>query len=72
MRPDLRDLLSDPMFSDLTLVCESERFKVHRNIVCSQSPVLKAACTGQFQVRFRYSKALKPTPALFFREVFHY
>lgn len=37
-------------FSDLTLLCEEEEFKVHKTIVYSQSNVLRAACAGHFKV----------------------
>ncbi|EED11743.1 conserved hypothetical protein [Talaromyces stipitatus ATCC 10500] len=36
-------------FSDLTIVCEGVKYEVHKAIICSQSPVLHAACTGGFQ-----------------------
>jgi hypothetical protein len=45
-------------YSDLTLLCHGEEFKVHRVVVCAQSPVLAAACDGGFQVR------LCPTPTI--------
>ncbi|KAJ9130599.1 hypothetical protein NKR23_g12120 [Pleurostoma richardsiae] len=34
---------------DLVLVCGPERYPVHKVIVCSQSPVLHAACTKPFK-----------------------
>lgn len=37
-------------FTDLALVCEGERINVHKVVVCSQSDVLYAACTGNFKV----------------------
>lgn len=37
-------------WSDLTLVCGGEQFKVHKVYVCSRSPVLSAAWDGQFAV----------------------
>lgn len=43
-------LLGSGDYSDLTLVCEGETFKVHRAIVCSQSPVIAAAVNGCFEV----------------------
>ncbi|KAL1969767.1 hypothetical protein VTN77DRAFT_7276 [Rasamsonia byssochlamydoides] len=36
-------------FTDFTLVCEGERFQVHKVIVCSQSAVLRAASMGPFK-----------------------
>ena len=38
-------------YSDLTLVCQGEHFPVHKVVVCTQSPVLAAACDGAFRVR---------------------
>lgn len=43
-------LMGSDTYSDLTLVCEQETFKVHKAIVCSQSPVLAAAVDGHFEV----------------------
>jgi hypothetical protein len=37
-------------YSDLTLRCGKNVFKVHKNIVCTQSKVFAAACDGGFQV----------------------
>ncbi|KAK3112447.1 hypothetical protein LTR53_011284 [Teratosphaeriaceae sp. CCFEE 6253] len=31
-------------YSDLTIVCGDDTYKVHKAIVCTQSPVLRAAC----------------------------
>ncbi|KAI0474416.1 BTB/POZ protein [Xylaria cf. heliscus] len=45
----LANLLSSGDYSDLTLLCEDQEFRVHKNIVCSQSPVLAAAFKGGFQ-----------------------
>ncbi|KAH7243996.1 hypothetical protein MRS44_016942 [Fusarium solani] len=36
-------------FTDFVFVCEGQRIPVHGVIVCSQSPVLRAACTGPFK-----------------------
>ncbi|KAL7808552.1 hypothetical protein V8C44DRAFT_335854 [Trichoderma aethiopicum] len=33
---------------DLVLMCNGQTIPVHKAIVCLQSPVIKAACTGQF------------------------
>ena len=41
-------------YSDLTLTCNKVEFKVHKAIVCSQSPVLAAACDGDFKVRQQF------------------
>ncbi|KAK0837997.1 hypothetical protein LTS02_017858 [Friedmanniomyces endolithicus] len=42
-------LLQTGRFSDLTLVCKDRRFRVHRAIVCSRSPVWAAAAEGGFK-----------------------
>ena len=46
----ISQLRATQKYSDLTLVCEEQEFKVHKAIVCSQSPVLAAACDGDFKV----------------------
>jgi len=46
----LAQLMGSEKYSDLKLVCEGHEFRVHKAIVCSQSPVLTAACDGAFQV----------------------
>ncbi|KAI1745150.1 hypothetical protein F4680DRAFT_467329 [Xylaria scruposa] len=38
-----RELLQSGKFSDLTLVCNGQEFRVHKAIVCLQSPVIAAA-----------------------------
>ncbi|CAK4033961.1 BTB POZ domain-containing [Lecanosticta acicola] len=42
-------LLDDPKYSDLEIVCDGHVFRVHRNVVCSQSRVLERECDGNFQ-----------------------
>jgi len=37
-------------FSDLKFVCNGQEFKVHKAVVCLQSPVIKAATQGRFEV----------------------
>src|ERR1700722_18825889 len=46
----LAQLMGSEKYSDLKLVCEGHVFRVHKATVCSQSPVLTAACDGAFQV----------------------
>ncbi|KAI0156832.1 hypothetical protein GGR57DRAFT_501222 [Xylariaceae sp. FL1272] len=41
-------LLNIRDFSDLTLVCHGQKFKVHKAILCAQSPVFTAAVKGKF------------------------
>lgn len=36
-------------YSDLTLVCQQQEFRVHNATVCSQSTFLAAACDGDFE-----------------------
>ncbi|EXJ90367.1 hypothetical protein A1O1_03466, partial [Capronia coronata CBS 617.96] len=36
-------------YSDLVIECQGVEFKVHRVVVCAHSPMLDAACGGQFQ-----------------------
>jgi len=43
-------LLESGLFSDLVVECQGIEFKVHRNIVCSGSRMLMAACNGSFKV----------------------
>jgi len=43
---------SETAFTDLVVKSGGMSWKVHRVIVCSQSPVLKAACSGSFQEAF--------------------
>lgn len=37
-------------FTDVTIICNGTKFEVHKVIVCSQSSVFHAACTGNFKV----------------------
>ena len=51
--PDgLSQLLESQKYSDLTLLCEGHEFKVHKAIVCTQSPVIAAAVDGSLQVGY--------------------
>ncbi|KAB8239979.1 hypothetical protein BDV35DRAFT_399057 [Aspergillus flavus] len=45
----LSQILFNNQYTDLTLQCQSMTFNAHRAIVCTQSPVLAAACKGNFQ-----------------------
>ncbi|KAM3433124.1 hypothetical protein MY4824_006179 [Beauveria thailandica] len=47
--PNLGHLLKSGQFSDLTLVCGSKDFNVHKAVVCAQSKVLAAAIREPFQ-----------------------
>ncbi|EGU80608.1 hypothetical protein FOXB_08892 [Fusarium oxysporum f. sp. conglutinans Fo5176] len=41
-------------FTDFTLACDGRDIKVHKIIICSQSPVFRAACAGQFKLMVDY------------------
>jgi hypothetical protein len=56
---NLAHLLKSSRYSDLKVICQDQEFKVHRAIVCAQSPVLAAAFDGAFQVLLFPSKPLK-------------
>ena len=43
-------ILQSAKYSDLTVRCGSEEFKIHRAIVCPRSTFFAAACDGQFRV----------------------
>ncbi|OAL29216.1 hypothetical protein AYO20_09269 [Fonsecaea nubica] len=45
----LARLLESGEFSDLKFLCKGDEFKVHKAIVCTQSPVIKAAIQGAFE-----------------------
>lgn len=49
----LAKLLKSKRFSDLKLVCQGREFnvhEVHKVVVCTMSPALDAAASGQFEV----------------------
>lgn len=43
-------LLESGNYSDLIIDCQGTEFKVHRVLVCPQSPMIDAAVSGQFEV----------------------
>jgi speckle-type POZ protein len=36
-------------FTDFTLICGTDRHRVHKLVICTQSKVFYAACTGSFK-----------------------
>lgn len=46
----LAQMMQSGEFSDLKFVCNGHEFKVHKAVVCAQSPVIKAAIQGGFEV----------------------
>ncbi|KEY66228.1 hypothetical protein S7711_09254 [Stachybotrys chartarum IBT 7711] len=46
---DMSQLMQATEYSDMALICQGIEFKVHRVIVCTQSPVLAAAMRGGFK-----------------------
>ncbi|KAK4503126.1 hypothetical protein PRZ48_006553 [Zasmidium cellare] len=44
----LRRLLASEDNPDLTIICESNQWKVHKSVVCSQSSFFKAACKKEW------------------------
>ncbi|KFA51335.1 hypothetical protein S40293_10820, partial [Stachybotrys chartarum IBT 40293] len=47
---DMSQLMQATEYSDMALICQGIEFKVHRVVVCTQSPVLAAAMRGGFKV----------------------
>ncbi|RBR22338.1 uncharacterized protein FIESC28_04532 [Fusarium coffeatum] len=45
----LSSILASGQFSDFTLVCEGQEFRLHQAVVCPQSLVLNAALCGEFK-----------------------
>lgn len=57
--PSIKD---EPHFHDLVIRCGGGEVAVHKVIACSHSPVLKAACTGEFAVGPTLFPAMYPHP----------
>ncbi|KAI9832042.1 MAG: hypothetical protein M1819_004586 [Sarea resinae] len=41
--------MADDKYTDLALICGPHVFKVHRNVICTQSSFFDIACLGQFK-----------------------
>jgi len=51
-RDVMKNLFIGGKYSDLVISCGGHDFRVHRNIVCSQSDFFEAAANGYFSVHF--------------------
>ncbi|KAK2803075.1 hypothetical protein FQN50_007156 [Emmonsiellopsis sp. PD_5] len=49
LQASISRLYKNDMYSDLTIVCGTKTFKVHRCIMCPRSGFFKAACDGRFR-----------------------
>ncbi|KAL2142003.1 hypothetical protein VTI28DRAFT_1693 [Corynascus sepedonium] len=45
----LSKLYGDEKYADLTVTCGERTFRLHRAIICSQSPIFETACSGGFR-----------------------
>ncbi|KAM4054396.1 BTB/POZ domain-containing protein [Hirsutella rhossiliensis] len=54
LTPALTRMMLSGDFSDLKFTCKGKDFKVHKAIVCAQSPVIKAAVQGGFEESHKY------------------
>lgn len=46
----LQNVFNSEEFSDLTIRCEEQEWKVHRAVICPQSKFFAVACNGDFKV----------------------
>lgn len=44
-------------FTDFKILCDGVDLGVHKVILCSQSPVFRAACTGNFRASYLLSQS---------------
>lgn len=50
MAAGIKSVFESSKYSDLTIRCKGNEFKVHRNILCPRSTFFTAACDGEFKV----------------------
>ena len=53
-------LLESGKYSDLTLTCGDDEYRVHRAIVCPHSAFFEAACGGDFAVNYPSTESIGP------------
>jgi len=53
-------LLESGKYSDLTLTCGDDEYRVHRAIVCPHSAFFEAACGGDFAVNYPSAESIGP------------
>ncbi len=58
----LGQMMNSGQYSDMSLSCNNEIFKVHKAVVVGQSDVIKAAAEGNFQVSSSHSEHFLSNP----------
>src|SRR5947207_15393716 len=53
-------LLESGKYSDLTLTCGDDEYRVHRAIVCPHSAFFEAACGGDFAINYPSTASIGP------------
>lgn len=49
--PGVQAIFNSPKYSDLTITCGSDKYLLHRAIICPRSKFFDKACDGGFKVR---------------------